>query len=463
MMREREIPEPVILAAQLRGERSIAKARYVLLAILSAFGAYVFASAVAERGMASEIARPVYYVELACIVLAAALSTDVLRTTSRGEYRRWMRFVPSFIDVTGVAAVHWAMASSVNPSYSFTGATVWFYLIFIAVASIRNSPASVLFTGGYAAAAFMALNTIFFSGMGNFIPGGNVYANASGSVVKLDFEDEVIKAAVILAVTGILAVVSQRNNRLVMKQVELQKIAERYSGTLKKINESLERFIPREFLGFLRKENILEVELGDWTECEMTIFFLDIRDFTSLSENMSPQDNFRFLNSFLGVFGPIIRSHGGFVDKYPGDGIMALFPGKPDDALLAALEMRERLVAYNGGRAKGGYPAIRFGIGIHSGPLMLGTIGENNRMDSTVISDTVNAASRIEGLNKKFGTDILFSGDALRSLAEPGRFEARFAGEETVKGKARAVKVYELVRGGALEREPDAPAAPGLG
>lgn len=447
MKQARELPEPVILAAQLRGERSIAKARYVLLAILAAFAIYVFASAVAERSLASEIVRPVYYVELACIVLAAAVSADVLRITSRGEYRPWMRFLPSFIDVTGVAAVHWAMASSVNPSYSFTGATVWFYLIFVAIAAIRNSPASVLFTGGYAAAAFMTLNAIFFSGMGNFVAGGNVYANASGSVVKLDFEDEVIKAAVILAVTGILAVVSHRNNKLVMKQVELQKIAERYSETLKKINESLERFIPREFLGFLRKENILEVELGDWTECEMTIFFLDIRDFTSLSENMSPQDNFRFLNSFLGVFGPIIRSHGGFVDKYPGDGIMALFPGKPDDALLAALEMRERLVAYNEGRVKGGYPPIRFGIGIHTGPLMLGTIGENNRMDSTVISDTVNAASRIEGLNKKFATDILFSGDALRRLAEPGRFESRFEGEETVKGKARAVQVYELVKG----------------
>ena len=453
MKKERELPEPVILAAQLRGERSIAKARFVLLAILAAFGVYVFASAVAERSLASEVARPVYYIELACIVLAAAVSTEVLGITSRGDYRSWMRFVPSFIDITGVAAVHWAMASSVNPSYSFTGATVWFYLIFVAVASIRNSPASVLFTGGYAAAAFMTLNTIFFSGMGNFIAGGNVYANASGSVVKLDFEDEVIKAAVILAVTGILAAVSHRNNKLVMKQVELQKIAERYAETLKKINESLERFIPREFLGFLRKENILEVELGDWTECEMTIFFLDIRDFTSLSENMSPQDNFRFLNSFLSVFGPIIRSHGGFVDKYPGDGIMGLFPGKPDDALLAALEMRERLVAYNEGRLKGGYPNIRFGIGIHSGPLMLGTIGENNRMDSTVISDTVNAASRIEGLNKEFATDILFSGDALRKLADPGRFEARFAGEETVKGKARAVQVYELVKGMAPTRQ----------
>ena len=177
----------------------------------------------------------------------------------------------------------------------------------------------------------------------------------------------------------------------------------------------------------------------------MSIFFLDIRNFTTLSENMSPHDNFRFLNSFLGIFGPIIRIHGGFVDKYPGDGIMALFPGNPDDALSTALEMRKRLHGYNSGRAQGGYIPIRFGIGIHYGPLMLGTIGENNRMDSTVISDAVNTASRLEGLTKKYSTDILLSGDTLRGLRNPGDFETRFIAEETVKGKAKAMQVFELL------------------
>jgi len=237
-----------------------------------------------------------------------------------------MRYLPSFIDVSSVAAVHWSIATTLNLSYSFTGATVWFYTLFIALSVIRNSAASVIFTGAYSAAVFSFLNTLSFSFMGNFAAGGNVYANASGRTVKLDFEDEIIKAIIILVVTCILAVVSLRNTRLIKKQIELQEVSERYADTLAKINASLERFIPRQFLGFLKKENILEIELGDWTECVMTIFFLDIRDFTTLSENMSPQDNFRFLNSFLSIFGPIIRTHGGFVDKYPGAGIMALFP-----------------------------------------------------------------------------------------------------------------------------------------
>ncbi len=395
--------ERIILDAQIRGERSIARARLVLMALL------------------------------------------VLRITGRGAYGAWMRYVPSFIDITCVATIHVAMGTAVNPSYSFTGATVWLYLLFVAVSSLRNSGASTLFTGAYASLSFIVINTAFFASMGNFAPGGNVYTNPSGSVVKLDFEDEAIKAMVLLAVTAILSVVGKRDTLLLRKAIELQVTTERYADTLRKVNVSLERFIPREFLGFLGKENILEVELGDWKECSMTIFFLDIRDFTALSEGMSPRDNFRFLNSFLGIFGPIVRTHGGFVDKYPGDGIMALFPAETDEALEAALEMRDRLRDYNSGRSRSGYAPIRFGIGIHAGPIMLGTIGENNRMDSTVISDAVNTASRLEGLTKKFSVEILVSGDTLASLSRKDAYEARFVGNETVKGKASAVDVYELI------------------
>jgi class 3 adenylate cyclase len=445
MSEAKDLAERVIVDSQIRGERSIAKTRFVLIGLLAAFGVYIFVTACAERSLRSELGRAVYYVEIACLLLASAVSAVALRETGRGKYFPWMRYLPSFIDVTCVAAIHWSIATSLKLCYSFSGAAVWFYVLFVALSAIRNSAASVIFTGAYASAVFLSLNAVFFSAMGNFVEGANFYRNAFGQIVKLDFEDEAIKAAVILSVTGILAVVSRRNNQLLRRQIELQEVSERYAETLKRVNESLERFIPREFLGFLRKDNILEVGLGDWTECEMTIFFLDIRDFTSLSENMSPRDNFRFLNSFLGIFGPIIRAHGGFVDKYPGDGIMALFPGSADEALVAALAMRERLVGYNEGRVHGGYVPIRFGIGIHTGPLMLGTIGESNRMDSTVISDTVNAASRIEGLNKKFSTDILVSGETLKNLNAAEAFETRFVGEETVKGKAKAVRVFELV------------------
>jgi class 3 adenylate cyclase len=220
---------------------------------------------------------------------------------------------------------------------------------------------------------------------------------------------------------------------------------EKFADHLESLNASLERFIPREVLAFLKKDSVMDIKLGDHVEREMTVMFADIRDFTSLSEAMTPRENFNFINSYLERMGPVIRKHHGFVDKYLGDGIMALFPGSPDHALHAILELQETLVIYNGHRAKHGYRPIRVGYGIHAGTLMMGTIGESRRMDSTVISDTVNVASRLEGLTKKFGVTLLTSEAFINRLEHPESFEFRFVAEETVKGKSQAIKVYEVL------------------
>lgn len=220
-------------------------------------------------------------------------------------------------------------------------------------------------------------------------------------------------------------------------------MVERYSRELEHLNHSLERFIPHEVLGFLSKKSIVDVQLGDFSEEFMSVFFLDIRDFTARSENMTPSENFRFINTFLERFGPLIREHGGFIDKYLGDGFMALFPGKPDRALEAALSMREMLKNFNAALPKGTEP-LRYGIGINSGHLMLGTIGENERMDSTVISDTVNTASRLEQLTKVHGTDILVSDTTVRALDGPDQFPLEKIGDERIKGKTRSVGVFKL-------------------
>lgn len=222
--------------------------------------------------------------------------------------------------------------------------------------------------------------------------------------------------------------------------------SERYSLHLAKINVSLERFIPREVLSYLDKKSIVDIELGDYSERPMVVLFSDIRDFTSLSETMTPQQNFKFINSYLRRMGPVIRKNNGFVDKYIGDGIMALFPRDASDAMRAALEMRQVLREYNEHRAQVGYVPIRVGIGMHWGPLLMGTIGENQRMDSTVISDTVNTASRLEGLTKTLGTDILLSGQTLEALDEATRsqFQFAFVSEETVKGRKESLRVFGL-------------------
>ena len=216
---------------------------------------------------------------------------------------------------------------------------------------------------------------------------------------------------------------------------------------LEKIAAASARFVPREFLRFLKIESIVDARLGDSVQAEMTIMFADIRSFTSLSESMSPQQNFDFINSYLSRVGPVIRQYNGFIDKYIGDGIMALFPNRAEDAVKAAIEMQHQVKIYNIHRQNSGYQPISLGIGLHTGTLMLGTIGEAERMESTVISDAVNLASRVEGLTKLYGVGIVASVQTLCRLDDPQHYKCRFLDRVQVKGKQTPVGVFEIYDG----------------
>lgn len=204
------------------------------------------------------------------------------------------------------------------------------------------------------------------------------------------------------------------------------------------------RFVPRQFLHFLSIDNVRDVRLGMQTERKMTILFSDIRNFTGLSESMTPQENFNFLNSYLSQMEPMIVPYRGLIDKFIGDAIMALFPECTDDAVRGAIAMLERLDIYNKGRARAGYLPIRIGIGINTGIVMLGTVGGIGRMEGTVISDAVNLASRLEGMSKIYGVPLLISEHTLHSLEDPSRYCIRFLDRSRVKGKQEAQSVYEV-------------------
>jgi class 3 adenylate cyclase len=207
--------------------------------------------------------------------------------------------------------------------------------------------------------------------------------------------------------------------------------------------QTVHRFIPREFLEMLERKSLAEVQLGDHVERDMTVFFSDIRDFTQLSERLTPAENFNFLTSYLRNVTPIIRQAGGFVDKYLGDGVMALFPGDASRALAAAVAMNRQIVRYNAGRAIAGYVSIRIGMGLHRGSLMLGTIGAEDQMQTTVIADAVNLASRIEGMTKTFGANLLLSGSVAASLPEGHPHRLRALGAVAAKGKSQSVEIFE--------------------
>jgi two-component system sensor histidine kinase ChiS len=210
------------------------------------------------------------------------------------------------------------------------------------------------------------------------------------------------------------------------------------------INSSYERFVPKEFLTLLEKKSIMDVSIGDSTSLKMSVLFSDMRDFTSISENMSPKENFDFLNNYLESMTPAINNNNGFIDKYIGDAVMALFPTSAEDSVKAALEMNKELINFNAARATSGGEKVNMGVGIHIGQLVLGTIGRETRMETTVISDTVNASARLESLNKIYGTNVLISGVVRNELSQTTQKMCRLIDRTQVKGKSEFLDVYEV-------------------
>lgn len=175
----------------------------------------------------------------------------------------------------------------------------------------------------------------------------------------------------------------------------------------------------------------------------MTIMFSDIRSFTRITETLSPEETFNLINEFLGRVAPAVHEAGGFVDKYIGDAVMALFPS-PARGIDGALASLAKVTAFNADRDVSERLAI--GIGLHAGPLTLGVVGSENRLNATVLGDSVNLASRIEALTRKYGVDLLVSGDliAVFSEEELGRFHLREIDRVQVVGRTTPVDLFEV-------------------
>lgn len=218
--------------------------------------------------------------------------------------------------------------------------------------------------------------------------------------------------------------------------------AKERENAMRLVYEATGKFVPYEFIGALGHKVITDVRLGDQVEKIVTVLFSDIRDYTTLSEQMTPEENFRFVCSFNERMGPAIRKHNGFINQYLGDAVMAIFPGQASDALNAAIEMHEEVQKLNEERLLKNEPAIKIGVGIHTGPLIMGITGDENRMDAATISDTVNTASRLEGLTKQYRASILLS-DACLLQIEKENYYLRYLGLVQLKGKQEPLHIYE--------------------
>ncbi len=197
-----------------------------------------------------------------------------------------------------------------------------------------------------------------------------------------------------------------------------------------------------------------KVQLGGQT-LKVTILFSDIRGFTSISEKMDAQELVGLLNEYFTEMVGIIMEEDGVVDKYIGDAVMAVFGApvpKPDDAVRAvraAIRMRQELVKLNERLAARGIPALKTGIGLHTGEVVAGNIGSEKRMEYTVIGDAVNLASRLESNTKELGVNILISEDTYNLVKDTCKAHA--VKEITVKGRKQPVMTYAVDAGDNVE------------
>src|SRR3989475_89761 len=209
----------------------------------------------------------------------------------------------------------------------------------------------------------------------------------------------------------------------------------------------LERFLPATVVERVIQGDPLRLEGERQT---VTILFTDLRGSTSLAERLTPEQTIAAVNAYLRVMARCVLDNGGILDKFTGDGVMAIFGAMSDPtngalaAARAALAMRRSIGKLNADRAARGEVVVQFGMGLHTGDVVVGAIGLPERSQYDAIGDAVNTASRMESLTKEFGVDSILSRDTATRLRDEG-IPLRLIGDAHVKGKANAINVFTLI------------------
>ena len=240
-----------------------------------------------------------------------------------------------------------------------------------------------------------------------------------------------------LLMTTRTAIESYLNEQEVIKQRK----------ALEQTNEVFKCFVPEPFLRRIASNGLSSIRVGYNELTELTILFSDIRGFTGIAEVMPPADLLAMLNSYFTALSEPIHRHQGFIDKFIGDAIMAIFEGPQHalNAVHAAIAMQEALVKWNHQNHQAQYP-IKSGIGLHSGVAVMGTVGTVSRMDSTVLGDSVNLAARLEGLTKDHGHPIIVSENTvqLAQASDAHTWRAEYLGNTSIKGRHEPVNYWKI-------------------
>jgi adenylate cyclase len=353
-------------------------------------------------------------------------------------YRRrlpnWLLYVSVVMDMALLLALIWTFHLKYDQPASFylKVPTLLYVFIFIALRALRFEVRYVLIAGGVAAVGWllMVLYVVSVDPANPMITRNYVEYMTSNSVLLGAEFDKVIS---ILMVTAILAVAIARSRRLLVESVV-------ESSTAKELS----KFVPHE-VARQAKAGEEHMQAGQGVVREASVLFTDIEGFTTISESMSPTELIATLNDYFAVVSLPIIEHGGVINQFQGDAILATFnipdtlPDHAAHAVRAALGMQAALRD----RQFGNDIALRSRIGINSGEIVGGLVGTGDRLGYTVHGDDVNLAARLEQLNKDYGTRIIVS-QRTRELAGPTTFNFRQLGTTNVRGRKTPVVIFTV-------------------
>jgi adenylate cyclase len=351
------------------------------------------------------------------------------------------RYLNAFVETSFPSVALVLLAQVYTPGQALLMPPVFCYFLFIALSTLRLSFRLCVFTGGIAALEYTLLVTLFSTPQGRAAARTTTLADLNAVASAVDSEKMLLRLAPHLGKALVIALCGVACGFVA---VEIRRRFASASRALEERNRVLDMFGRHVSPAVAEK---LLAQKRDLSELRyVCVMFLDVRGFTAFSEQRPPEEVVQYLNQLFAFMIEIVNAHHGFINKFLGDGFMAVF-GAPlsdgNDARNAAAASLEILAAARKLVDAGALPPTRLGIGLHAGEAITGNVGSERRKEYTIIGDVVNVASRIEMLNKQFGSELLVSGEVYSAL-DLNASEATARGPIAVKGRSARVEVYQL-------------------
>lgn len=415
---DRRVARELVQARRILGSLTVAKGGLLVCALSLPFCVFVGVRFNPRLGLTLGL----------LLTLLGVYESGMLWLLQRGHHRPWLDWLNATVEVSTVSAVVLLDAQFIGAAYALTSAPMLCYGISILLSALRMSRTLPIYAGALAALEMFGVYLLLRA---------RIEPRLALEVPSLLFAN-FVQRALYLLVSGLLASwVCASVIRVLADLVEMVRKE-------MKVRNTLGRHVSREVAKHLLSTSS-ESEFG--RKRELTVMFCDLRDFTSFAETLDPSQVVQFLNHYFTLANRIIEAHGGLINKFIGDGIMALFGATTEQpAPIHAHLAAQAAVALERGmdelRVAWKLPGLRIGIGLHTGVAVVGIVGSADRMEFTAIGDTVNLASRIESLCKQHGCTILASGSTVACLSQNA--QTRRIGETQVKGRRASTEVFAV-------------------